>query len=78
MHPCCWGPFFQSLLQALPFLAVLLIGGKKLFSLFKPLLPFTGKKIVDSNPVFETQPITIVLEKPSCCAGQKIDSSEKS
>ncbi len=76
MHPCCWGPFFQSLLQALPFLAVLLIGGKKLFSLIKPLLPLAGKKAADTPPDLKTQPIT-VEEKPSCCGGQKISFDPK-
>ncbi len=78
MHPCCWGPFFQSILQALPFLALFAIGGKKLFCLLRPLLPFSAKKADSSLVASEVQPISVELEKPSCCGGQKIDFSEKS
>lgn len=77
MHPCCWGPFFQSLLQALPFLALVLLGGKKLFSFFKPLLPFASKKSAPSPDVLETQPISVEVEKPGCCGGQKISFDPK-
>lgn len=65
MHPCCWGPFLQSIAQALPFLAVFFFAGKKLFSMFRHLLPFKRKTQLDTS---ETEPIS--AEVPSCCAGK--------
>jgi len=65
MHPCCWGPFLQSIAQALPFLAVIFFAGKKLFSMFRHLLPFKQKaKTVDEK----VEPISV--EVPSCCTGK--------
>lgn len=75
MHPCCWGPFFQSLAAALPFLAIFFVGGKKLFSMIRPLLPGANKQVL--TPPSDPQPIS-VEEKPSCCGGQKIEFSKKS
>lgn len=63
MHPCCWGPFLQSIAQALPFLAVIFFAGKKLFSMFRHFLP-TKQKTKEEK----VEPIS--AEVPSCCAGK--------
>ncbi len=65
MHPCCWGPFLQTIAQALPFLAIIFIGGKKLFSLFRQLLPIRKVQKLQTEKV---EPISV--EVPSCCAGK--------
>lgn len=39
MHPCCWGNLLQGLVALVPALAVLLIGGKKIFGMIKRSLP---------------------------------------
>ena len=65
MHPCCWGPFFQTIAQALPFLAVIFFGGKKLFSMFRHLLPLKQKPKTVEDKV---EPISV--EKKSCCSSK--------
>jgi len=69
MHPCCWGPFFQTIAQALPFLAVIFIGGKKLFSMFGHLLPFKRKAKVTEEQV---EPISV--EQKSCCSSKNSEA----
>jgi hypothetical protein len=39
MHPCCWGNLLQGLVQLVPVLAILLVGGKKLFEAIRQSLP---------------------------------------
>lgn len=65
MHPCCWGPFFQTIAQALPFLAVIFFGGKKLFSIFRHLLPFKQRQNVSKE---DCEPIPV--EQKSCCTSK--------
>lgn len=76
MHPCCWGPFFQTIAQALPFLAVIFFGGKKLFSMFRHLLPFKQKaKTVDE--IVEPISVERFSEVKSCCSSKTAIPSEQ-
>ncbi len=70
MHPCCWGPFFQTIAQALPFLAVIFFGGKKLFSMFRHLLPFKQKQKESQE---NCEPISV--EQKSCCSAKNSANS---
>jgi hypothetical protein len=53
MHPCCWGNLLQGLVQLVPVLAIILVGGKKMFATLRQSWPLLGRKAKS--------------EKPCCC-----------
>ena len=49
MHPCCWGNLIQGLVQVLPLLAVVLMGGKKIIGAIRQSLLVQRHRAIKSN-----------------------------
>ena len=72
MHPCCWGNLFRELVQFLPFLAVLAVGLKQLFSPTVSLLKRLTRR--GKNPALSAVLLQDETEAlPSCCSSRAAD-----